>query len=160
MIKRNDKRGISPVVTTVLLILLVIILAIIILLWSKGFIKEKILKFDKPIENVCGEVSIRTFVNADYTYGFTNIGNIPIHAVDIKVTKKGGSDITNVGTAGGGKVDIGLSTIFEGDEFKINEGEGGDEEIKLIPILLGETKSGSIKEYTCPERNGFVVWEK
>ena len=138
--------------------MLVIILAIIILLWSRGFIKEKILKFDKPIENVCAEVSIRTFVNADdNTYGFTNIGNIPIHAVDIKTTKKGGSDITHVGMAGGGKVDIGLSTIFQGIE-PINDAE--DEEIKLIPVLLGETKSGAVKEYTCPERNGFVVWEE
>ena len=153
--KRNDKRGISPVVTTVLLIMLVIILAIIILLWSKGFIKEKVLKFDKPIDNVCAEVSIRTFVNADNTYGFTNIGNIPIHAVDIKTTKKGGSDINHVGMAGGGKVDIGLSTIFEGLTIS-----SGDIEIELIPVLLGETKSGAVKEYTCPERNSFVVWEE
>ena len=158
MIKK-DKRGISPVVTTVLLIMLVIILAIIILLWSRGFIKEKVLKFDKPIDNVCGEVSIRTFVNADNTFGFTNIGNIPIHAVDIKTTKKGGSDIDNVGMSGGGKVDIGLSTIFENVSKIIRTGNNKDEEIKIIPILLGETKSGAIKEYTCPERNGFVVWE-
>jgi len=157
MIKRNDKRGISPVVTTVLLIMLVIILAMIILLWSRGFIKEKVLKFDKPIENICAEVSIRTFVNADNTFGFTNIGNIPINSVDIKTTTKGGSDINNVGMEGGGKVDIGLSTIFK-DIDPINKAV--DEEIKIIPILLGETKSGAIKEYTCPERNGFVVWEE
>ncbi len=157
MIKRTDKKAVSPIIATVLLIMLVIILAIIILLWSQGFIKEKVLKFGKPIENVCAEVSIRTFVNADDTYGFTNIGNVPIYAVDIKTTRKGGSDIEHVDIAGGGKVDIGLSTIFKSVP-KIDETT--DKEIKLIPIILGETKSGAVKEYTCPERNSFVVWEK
>ena len=40
----KNKKAVSPVVSTVLLVLIVIILAIIILLWSRGFIKEVILK--------------------------------------------------------------------------------------------------------------------
>ena len=153
---KRGKKAISPVISTVLLVMIVIILAIIILLWSRGFIKEKILKFDKPIDTVCGEVSLRTFVNADDTYGFTNIGNVPIYAVDVKETGGGSYDVTNAGFSEGGKVDIGLSTILDENQFAI----GTNEKIEIIPILLGETKSGAVKEYTCPERNSFVVFEE
>ncbi len=153
---RKNKRGVSPIVSTVLLIMLVIILAIIILLWSRGFIKEKVLKFDKPIENVCSEVSIRTFVNDDLSYGFTNIGNVPIYAIDVKVSAGGKSDIYPIGQSGGGKVDPGLSTILEGGP----DIDGGTtEEIKVIPVLLGKTKAGAIKEKSCIDRAEFVVWE-
>ena len=152
---RKNKRGVSPIVSTVLLIMLVIILAIIILLWSRGFIKEKILKFDKPIENVCSEIGIRTFVNDDLSYGFTNIGNVPIYAVDVKVSTGGKSDIYPVGQSGGGKVDPGLSTILEGAPSI----DADTEEIKIIPVLLGKTKSGAIKEKSCIDRAEFVVWE-
>jgi len=159
--KRGNKKGISPVVSTVLLIMVVIILAIIILLWSRGFIKEKILKFDKPIENVCSEVSIKTFVNDDYSFGVSNIGNVPIYAIDLKIMKKGGSKVYRIEESRGGKINVGLSNILEqenGDPFYINTAE--DKEIKVIPILLGKNKDGAVKEYTCPEQTASVVWEE
>ncbi len=145
----QKKKAVSPVIATVLLIMMVIILAIIILLWSRGFIKEKVLKFDKPIENVCGEVSIKTFVNEDNTFGFTNIGNVPINAVDVKITKEGSSNVYPVDS----RVNVGLSTILD----TVPESYSDAEEVKIIPILLGKNKDGAIKEYTCPEANGFVV---
>lgn len=156
-IKRN-KKAVSPVIATVLLIMMVVIIAIIILLWSRGFIKEKLLKFDKPIENVCNEVSIKTFVNDDYTYGFTNAGNVPIFAVDVKISEGGGSRIVHADQTKNGQVDIGLSTILNvGDENKIIDGT--TTEVKIIPILLGKNKEGAIKEFTCPEKAAFVLWE-
>lgn len=153
--KKIKKKAVSPVIATVLLIMIVIILAIIIMLWSRGFIKEKILKFDKPIENVCNEVSIKTFVNEDYTYGFTNNGNVPIYAVEIKITEKGSSEIIRAGQDKNGQVNIGLSTVL--DVLPIDPDE--DEEVKIIPVLLGKNKDGAIKEYTCPEQSAFVLWE-
>jgi len=159
MNSKRGKRAVSPVIATVLLIMLVLILAIIILLWSRGFIKEKILKFDKPIENVCGEVSITTFVNDDagnsYTYGFTNNGNVPIYSVDVKISSGGGSDTVRAGLDEGGQVDAGLSTILSGIPPIV---DGTTEEVKIIPILLGKNKDGAIKEFTCPERSAFVLW--
>jgi len=147
--KKRGKRAISPIISTVLLIMIVIILAIIILLWSRGFIKEQILKFGKPVENVCSEVSIRTFVNEDLekSFGFTNIGNVPIYAVDLKTSSGASSDIDRID----GQTDVGLSKIIDGYSYDAYE------EVKIIPVLLGKTKSGGVKEYTCPERAGFVI---
>lgn len=143
------KKAISPLVSTVLLIMIVIILAVIILLWSRGFIKEKLTKFDKPVENVCSEVSIKTFLNEDESssFGFTNIGNVPIYAVDLKLTGNGKTEVKRIAK----KADVGLSVNIEGYDY--NEYE----EVAIIPVLLGKSSSGGVKEYTCPERTGFVV---
>lgn len=143
------KRGISPVISTVLLIMVVIILAAIIILWAQGFIKEKVLKFDKPIENVCSEVSIKTFINNDepQTFGFTNIGNVPIHAIDLKINRGWDSEIQKIEE----RVDAGFSMMIEGHFYN------PDEEVTIIPILLGKTKDGGVKEYSCPDSAGFVV---
>lgn len=153
---KRGKKAVSPVIATVLLIMMVIILAIIIMLWSRGFIKEKILKFDKPIENVCNEVSIKTFVNDDGTgtYGFTNTGNVPIYSVDVKISEKGSSKIVHAGPNEKGQVDIGLSTILDTEAI-----DSDTTEVKIIPILLGKNKDGAIKEFTCPEQSAFVLWE-
>jgi flagellin-like protein len=151
---KRGRKAVSPIIATVLLIMMAIVLAIIILLWSRAFIKEQILKFDKPIETVCSEVSIKTFVNKDYTYGFTNTGNVPIYSVDVKISKKGSSDTVRADQ--GGQVDIGLSTVLNTNAID----PLSTTEIKIIPVLLGKNKEGAIKEYTCPEQSGFVLWEE
>jgi flagellin-like protein len=146
MKKINTKKGVSPVVSTVLLIALVLILAVIILLWSKSFIKERILKFDKAIETVCSEVNIETF-NEDGQFGFSNTGNVPVYAVDLKTSLGGSSNIQRLEDL---KIGPGMST-------QLGENYGDYEEIKIIPILIGKTKSGATKEYACPESNSFVI---
>lgn len=143
----KSKRSLSPVISTVLLIMIVLILASIIILWARGFIKEKVIKFDKPIDTICSEVSIRTFINDDDSFGFTNIGNIPIYAVDLKISNGWSSEIYKIEE----KVDAGFSTILPGHTYN------SDEEFKIIPILIGKSESGGVKEFTCPERIGFVV---
>lgn len=145
--KMQSKKSVSPVISTVLLIMIVIILAGIVLLWSRGFIKEQVLKFDKPIENVCSEVSIRTFVNEDNSFGFTNIGNVPIYAIDLKTNEGWSSTVNKIEKT----VDVGNSAIIEG--YSYDSGK----EIKIIPVLVGKTKSGKVKEFSCPEGYGFVV---
>jgi len=149
IIKR--KKGVSPMVSTVLLIMIVIIIAIIILIWGRGWIKEKLLKFNKPIENVCPDVSIKPFVNPDNSYGFTNTGNIPIYQVDLKITKKGSSSVTRIDKS----INPGASVILGNDYDLVIS--GNIEEIKIIPVLLGKTSSGKQKQYTCPEQTAVVV---
>ena len=135
-------------VSTVLLIMIVIIIAIIILIWGRGFIKEKLLKFNKPVENVCRDVYIKPFVNPDNSYGFTNTGNVPIYQVDLKITKRGSSIVTRIEQSAnpGASIDLGTDYLA-----------GDIEEIKIIPVLLGKTSSGKQREYTCPEQNAIVV---
>jgi len=147
--KMKKKRGLSPVISTVLLIMIVLILAAIIILWARGFIKEKVLKFDKPIENVCTEVSIKTFINDDDSFGFTNIGNVPIYAIDLKISGGGSSDVYKIQE----KVDAGYSFVFDDQLYTYDP----TKEFKIIPILIGKTKDGGVKEFSCPERAGFVV---
>jgi flagellin-like protein len=146
IIKR--KKGVSPMVSTVLLIMIVIIIAIIILIWGRGWIKEKLLKFNKPVENVCPDVSIKPFVNPDNSYGFTNTGNIPIYQVDLKITARGSSSVTRIDKS----ANPGASVIL-GNDY----GDSNIEEIKIIPVLLGKTSSGKQKQYTCPEQTAVVV---
>jgi len=143
---RTNKKGVTPVVSTTLLIMIVVILAVIILLWSRGFIKEKILKFDKPVENVCSEVGIQTFINPDNSYGFTNTGNVPIYAFNVKTSKNGGSTI-----------ELKKTSVNPGINVEVGLYDSTADEIKIIPVLLGKTKSGAIKEYTCPENSAIVV---
>lgn len=143
---RKNKKGVTPIVSTTLLIMIVVILAVIILLWGRGFIKEKILKFDKPVENVCSEVGIQTFINPDDTYGFTNTGNVPIYAFNIKTSSLDGS--SNIETR---KTSVNPGISVEVGTYSSNG------EIKIIPVLLGKTKAGAVKEYTCPENSAIVV---
>ena len=135
-------------VSTVLLIMVVVIIAIIILIWGRGWIKEKLLKFNKPVENVCGDVYIKPFVNPDNSYGFTNTGNIPIYEIDLKITERGKSTVTRIEQS----VNPGAS-ITLGDGYL----SGNIEEIKIIPVLMGKTSSGKQSEYPCPEQNAVVV---
>jgi flagellin-like protein len=142
----EKKKGVSPVIATVLLIVIAIIIAIIILLWFQLFYKEKLLKFDKPIESVCSEVSIRTFVNEDDSFGFTNIGNVPIYRANLKTTSQGSSETFEISKG----IDAGFSTVIEGYKYSDYE------QVEIIPVLLGKSKDGGVNEFVC-EKNGFVV---
>ena len=142
------KKAISPMVSTVLLIMIIVIIAIIILIWGRGFIKEKLLKFSKPVENVCSEVGIKPFVNEDNSYGFTNSGNVAIYQIDLKTIERGKSTITRIKES----VSPGASIVLGPDYLG-----GSVEEIKIIPVLLGKTSSGKTKEYTCKEINAVAI---
>jgi len=144
----KGKAGVSPTVSTVLLIMIVIIIAIIILIWGRGFIKEKLLKFNKPVENVCPNVGIKPFVDDYYDYGFTNTGNVPIYQIDLKITERGKSTVTRIEES----VNPGTSITLGHNYMSENV-----EEIKVIPVLLGRTSSGKNKEYTCPEQSAVVI---
>ncbi|MFA7708063.1 MAG: hypothetical protein WCX73_03875, partial [Candidatus Pacearchaeota archaeon] len=112
------------------------------------FIKEKLLKFNEPVENSCTRVSVKPFVNPDDSYGYTNTGNIPIYQTDIKITTRGKSSVVRDKQS----VNPGASVIL-GNSYS----SGNVEEIKIIPVLLGKTSSGKQREYTCPEQNAIVI---
>jgi len=154
---RMLKKGVSPVISTVLLIMIVIILAMIILLWSRGFIKEAVEKDiagnNKRVEDYCREVKLSSIVNQDGSFGFENIGNVPIFAYNIKLTNEGSgnSKIVKVKNKNGGAVNPSFGSIIS-DQGKYTDYE----KVKIIPILLGKAKGGT-KEVTCPEKTGFVI---
>lgn len=140
-----NKKAISPVISTVLLIAIVIILAIIIFLWASSFVKEKIEKFDKPIENLCKEVKFQASLDVN-ELTLVNKGNVPIYKIDVKEQMAGKSKIQNYAPDIGKGGSTTLSISIDSDT----------ESIIVIPVLLG--KSGNqIKEFTCPENYGVEV---
>jgi flagellin-like protein len=139
----ENKKALSPVITTILLVLLAIILAVIILLWFNGFNKERLIKFDgtedRPVEEVCDSVDFSASLS-DTQLVITNIGNIPIYKISVKLSGFASSEIK----------DLGELNIIPGDSKTITV-DNGDKITKIIPILLASSKDQSVHEYTCPK---------
>ena len=163
-----DKKAVSPLVSTVLLIMIVIVLALIIIIWSGVFFKEALTKeiggTEKTAEQRCSEIQIQTFINQDNTFGFKNSGNVPIYALNLKLTTPdtGSSDVIKIDSNDGGRVNPGLSTTLR--DIDVYEGDGNNEfdyqkyeKVQIIPIILGKSKSGGNQQFTCPEINAIIV---
>jgi FlaG/FlaF family flagellin (archaellin) len=147
----KNKKAVSPMVSTVLLIMIVIIMAIIILLWSRGFIKESILKEiggeSKRVEQFCPEVAMTPILNSDGSFGFTNNGNVPIYALNLKLTSSGDSDTIDIRPTQGGLVNPGFATLIDPNTYDYYNYD----EVEIIPVLLGKTKTGAVKEKACDD---------
>jgi flagellin-like protein len=144
-----NKKALSPIITTILLVLLAIILAIIILLWARGFIAEKISKFDpvqnqeRPIQEVCRRADVQGYYVIPSTIYVTNIGSIPIYKFGVRYDSPDGRkqlESRSVNLTAGQSAVI---TLTEPNALV------GAEEVLLIPVLLGNSEKGGIKEYTC-----------
>jgi len=152
-----NKKGLSPIVATSILILIVIILAIIILLWARGFVGEAVIKeiagSEKRAEDFCREIKMKGIVNDDDTFGFENIGNVPIFAYKVQTENDGNVDVHRVDNNQGGSVNPGFSVIAR---YSSVSPYSAYESVKIIPILLGKT-DGSTQEFECPEINGILI---
>jgi flagellin-like protein len=151
----KSKKGVSPIVATVLLIMLVVIIAIIILSWARGWFGESIIKNigDKEarIDSFCGDVKLQKILNEDTdTFGFTNVGNIPVYAVILKTTRDGDSTSVKIEKESGGRVNPGVSTQI-GNDYSLNQ------EVKIIPILIGRNKGGGLEEHECSESHALII---
>jgi flagellin-like protein len=162
---KNNKKGVSPVVSTVLLIMIVIILAIIILIWSLGLIKEAITKevggVTKSIDQYCVDVQneIQPNVNPDgNSFGFTNTGSVPIYSFNLKLNlKDSGKSSTIEITPEKGAVNPGYNVMINTADYGL-ESYDSYEKITIIPVLLGsKSKSGGTEPYTCADRYGATV---
>jgi flagellin-like protein len=155
-----NKKGLSPIVATSILIVIVILLAIIILIWSRGFIKEAVIKEiagnSKRAEEFCREIGMRGFVNEDNTFGFENTGTIPIFAYRINLEKSGSSEIIRVGNDQGGSVNPGGTVIITKSIVENILPYSEYDSVKIIPVLLGKVE-GSTQSYDCPEINGINI---
>lgn len=144
---KRGKNAVAPVITTILLVLIVLVLASIIIVWGLSFIPEKVAKFGGPIENACADVGF----TAEYSgsqISVVNTGNVPIYRFRIKQDSQARSDIDT------------------GDVIKLNPGSAevlsstiaaGTSEITLIPVLLGQTDSGKIQEFSCPSSSWQII---
>ena len=143
--KKENKRGISPVITTAFLIAMVLILAALIFMWARQFIEDKIEKDGRPIDNVCAEVDFDAqWDSLNNEIILSNNANIPIYAVNIKQVKPGESKIT--------KQTIDMKV---GDSKKISFAIDTDtESLIIIPILMGNVGENP-EEYPCKNEEIF-----
>ena len=139
MVKNNNKRAISPVIATVLLVVVAIALFLLIFFWIRGFQKEAVLKYGTPVETVCSNVRYEGSYMAG-TLQVTNTGSVVISKVEVfKIT---GSSTQRVGEI---KPITGIQPASSSTFGQL----GTCEKIKLVPYLLGQTKSGAYRESAC-----------
>ncbi len=151
--ERMRKKGVSPVVATVLLIAMVIVLALIVFLWFRSLTKEAITKFGgKNVEIVCDEVSF----SAEYSLGtltVTNVGNVPIFGLNVKIVKGGSYETKDLKTLSTGWPETGLKQggVFMSEDLTTQF--SGTTKVVLIPVLVGSSKNGE-KLHACTEAQG------
>lgn len=155
---KKRRKGLSPVIATVLLVTMVIVIALIVFLWIRGMTQEAITKFgNQNIQLVCGQVAFE----ASYTGGtlyITNIGNVPIFGMNVKFVSEGSHTTKDLRTASTEWPRIGLNQGGTFSDDKFGESFITDEnEIVLIPVLIGDSASGR-KTYVCDENQyGYQI---
>ncbi len=141
MVIMKNKKGISPIIATVLLIVIAIALFVIVFLWIRSFQGEQLEKFNAPIENSCPNIQLQlTIIGTDLQ--IENIGNVPVYKIQLFSVEQGSSTKIN-------EEEINLKA---GETTSINLGTSCIDSIKIIPVLLGTTKSGAQKEYICENK--------
>ena len=145
MLRRVNRRGVSPVIATVLLIAIALVLAIIVFLWAKSFIGEKTKKFGEPIEFSCEDISFIAEAFDSDEIDIENKGNVPIYGIEVR--KK---DTGTILDAGRFEKTIGVGETESVTGISLAEGD----EILVVPIVLGETGEYK-KAYTCPGDYGI-----
>ena len=101
---------------------------------------------------------MQAVLNDDKSFGFKNIGNVPVYAFNVKIVGKGTgkSETKKIEHSNGGSVNPGFNVLVQkssGGYYNYDDYE----EVKIIPILLGKTKSGGLQEYPCTEINAINI---
>jgi len=153
MVNLRNKKAVSPVIATIMLVLLVIVLAAIIVLWGTTFIPEALTKFDRPIEEKCNEVKFSAELSeagAASKISVVNEGSVPIYKFSVRKQSSSESTVT---TTDSKNLLPGSSVIIDADTSSLSSGD----EIDIIPILLGKTKSNKIQENQCSQLSWQVI---
>ena len=148
-----NNKGVSPVIATILLVGIVMVMGLIIFVWLRGLAGETVTKFDKNAELVCEEIQFIASYSLD-ELSISNIGNVPIFQMKVKISNKGNFETSNLNTLSDSWPDVGLNqgTIFS-DTISFSDAE----KIVLIPVILGSS-NGEEKTFACDEaRLGYEI---
>lgn len=165
--KRKDTRkGISPLIATVSLVGISIVLFGIIFLWSRGFVKEKVLKFGKNIESFCESVGLEVTVTPDeqdsniLDFTLNNIGNVNIYQIKVIYYTESGQ-IPREYPAGEDEGNERALPAGDVSSYGVNVGDvgGGDiEKLEVIPVLEGVGKeSGKPYVFPCENKKSEII---
>ena len=153
---KKGRKAVSPVIATVLLIGMVIVLGSILFLWLKGFTQEAVTKFDKNVELVCNDVQFQATYSGDGTLGISNVGNVPIYDIKVKITDGGNFETMDIKDLSENWKSSGLNPgrTFSGN---VNSYVVNADSITLIPVLVGSSASGE-KSFPCDEASsGYKI---
>ncbi len=139
------KRGLSPVIATVLLIGIVVVIALIVFTWFKGFAQEAVMKNDQNAQLVCNNVEFTASISGS-TLSISNLGNIPIYGMVLKIAGAGGFETKYTRNLDNWP-DEGLNV---GGAFADSISVSG-ESVTLTPILRGYSQKGGEASYVCDE---------
>ena len=153
----KTKKGISPVIATTMLIGLVIVLGIIIALWFASMAQESIVKFERNIDLVCGDVSFSVNSMDDGYLEISNTGTIPIYDFNVIAEGDGYSETFSIDEIYSGMGSNGLEQGSLVSLEKTASFPAGVDKITIIPILMGTSSEGGRKSYECGESNGKNV---
>lgn len=153
MIKR-EKRGLSPVIATVLLVSLALVLAVIVFLWARAFIPDAVEKEGQSIDLACEQTHFfaEAFGGNERSLTIENTGDIPIWGAEIRKKQIIGEivqaeQLDKVNLEGGQTGRVNLPNGIETDD-----------QILVIPILLGRDKDGTKpRTYPCNEDAGVEI---
>lgn len=151
-----NKKAVSPVIATVLLIGMVIVMGAILFLWLRGFTQEAVTKFDKNVDLVCNDVQFQATYSSDGTLGISNVGNVPIYDIKVKISEGGNFETMDMKDLSTNWKQAGLNPgrTFSGN---VNSYVVGADSITLIPVLVGSSASGE-KAFICDEsRSGYKI---
>jgi flagellin-like protein len=153
-IKKNNSKGLSPVIATVLLIAMVVVIGVIIFIWLRGLTREQITKFGGTnIEIVCDDVQFEADYTQSGTLSILNSGNVPIYNFKIKESNEGSYNTREISALSSEWKSTGLN---QGGIFSDVVGFSG-ENIIITPVLIGESDEGK-KTYTCDEKlHGYKI---
>jgi flagellin-like protein len=148
---KKEIKGLSPVIATVLLIVIVVVIALIVFLWIRGMTQEAVTKLKgENIQLVCGKVSFEaTYTPATGLY-IQNPGTVPIFGMDVKIVGAGSHTTVDLrDNSNWPEVGLNQGGVFSDPAFSTTVGSNANE-IVLVPVLMGESKSGR-KTYVCDE---------
>jgi hypothetical protein len=111
-------------------------------------------KFGEPIENSCDDVRFRAEADADTVF-IVNEGGVPLYGLEVNVRSKGGVRSSGLEYDESGKSI--LSGTGENAEIDISGSNiDTDDELVLVPIVLGESNDGKIM-HVCDDQYGVLT---
>jgi len=151
------KKGVSPVIATILLIALVFVISMIVFLFMRGLNEESITKFgNENIKLACQRVDFEASYSGT-ELAISNLG-IPIYDMNIKLDKGDSYETKGLKKDYEGWPQSGLG---QGDIISIDLSDiAGLKKIIITPVLVGKTKEGAKKSYSCDQglyKNEIII---
>ncbi|MBU1252537.1 MAG: hypothetical protein KJ905_03775 [Nanoarchaeota archaeon] len=151
----KKKKGVSPVVATVLLVVMVIVIGLIIFLWFRSFTQEAVTKFGgRNIALVCDDVQLLGSYSGN-TLTVSNIGNVPVYSVKLKVSKGRSyqtDNIEDISDNWPALTGLKQGAVFSDSSIDLDDATN----VLMIPVLVGMSSEGE-KTHVCEDRNGQEI---